>query len=229
MICDMAELVLIIPMLTRAHRVAPLIASIEENTDCEHTVLFVCTRGDVYVLAAVGDAMRSRPHLRCEILDANTVGDYAIKINHGYRVTDEPFMFLGADDLQFHADWWPKARRHFDNDMVGVVGTQDQCNDRVKRGTHSTHPVVARTYVDAHGTIDGPGVLHEGYVHEFVDDEFIQTAKRRRVFAFEHGSVVEHLHPMANKAPLDHMYAAQGSRMMIDRQTFQSRQHLWAR
>jgi len=227
MICDMPDLVIIIPMLARAHRVAPLIASIEENTDCDHTVLFVCTRGDGHVLAAVEDVMHSRPHVRCDVLDPNTVGDYAIKINHGYRVTDEPFLFLGADDLQFHPGWWPPALHHFVNPAIGVVGTQDQCNTRVRRGVHATHSVVSRRYVDAHGTIDGPGVLHEGYVHEFVDDEFVATARKRRAFAFEHRSIVEHLHPMVGKAPSDPMYAAQGSRMMIDRRTFQRREHLW--
>ena len=95
-------------------------------------------------------------------------------------------------------------------------------------GRHATHSVVSRRYAEDHGTIDHPGaVLHEGYLHEFVDDEFVGTAKSRGAFVFEHASVVEHLHPAVGKAPMDAMYAAQGSRMRIDRRTFLQRQHLW--
>jgi hypothetical protein len=44
-------------------------------------------------------------------------------------------------------------------------------------GRHSTHSLVTRDYVERFGTIDEAGVvLHEGYPHEFVDDEFVQTA-----------------------------------------------------
>lgn len=222
--CDrVRELVIIVPMLHRSHRVDPLIESIREATDVEHRVMFVGTLGDVAVI----DAITRHDDVDLELIEPNTVGDYAKKINHGYRATTEPYLFLGADDLRFHPGWFQAAVRHM-SARVGVVGTQDRCNTRVKRGVHATHSLVARSYVDAHGTIDEPGkVLHEGYVHEFVDDEFIATAKRRHAFLFEHRSVVEHLHPMVGKAPWDPMYAAQRTRMVVDRATFQQRQRLW--
>lgn len=225
----MRELVLIIPMLHRAHRVAPLIASIEEATECDHSILFVATDGDHDVIAEV----EKHRGVRLEVIAANTVGDYAKKINHGYRVSDEPLLFLGACDLHFHPGWFDVAARHIldqrnDRVQVGVVGTQDLANPRVRARRHSTHSLVSRAYVAERGTIDEPGkVLHEGYIHEFVDDEFVATAKKRRAFMFENRSVVEHLHPMVGKAPLDEMYVAQGARMVTDRRTFQKRAHLW--
>ena len=110
-----------------------------------------------------------------------------------------------------------------------MVGTQDKANQRVRRGLHATHSLVTRAYVDEHGTIDEPGkVLHEGYLHEYVDDEFVQTAKVRRAFAFEQRSVVEHLHPTVGKADWDPLYEAQTHRMKADRRVFIERQKLWA-
>lgn len=209
-------------MLHRAHRVAPLIESIEGATSCAHRILFVATEGDAAVIDAVNAC-----GAECEVIPPNPVGDYAIKINHGYRVTDEPYLFLGADDLEFHPGWFEAAVCHFEDPAVGVVGTLDMANSRVTKGRHATHSLVARSYVDAHGTIDGPGVLHEGYIHEFVDDEFIQTAMMRNAFRFEPESVVEHLHPMVGKAPMDELYAASRHRMRIDRGRYARRRRLW--
>lgn len=98
----------------------------------------------------------------------------------------------------------------------------------MKRGVHSTHTLVQRRYVDKYGTIDQPGqVLHEGYVHEFCDDELVGTAKKRGVWAFAADSVVEHLHAHYLKAPMDDLYAAQGERMDASRDLFRKRERLW--
>lgn len=220
----MAEVVLIIPMLTREHRVDPLIDSIRAATTVEHTILFVCTQGD----QAVIDAVEARPDVQFDVIAPNERGDYAKKINHGYSITDEPFLFLGADDLRFHRGWFEIARKAMSRPGIGVVGTQDRANQRVRQGRHATHSLVSREYVDLFGTIDEDGkVLHEGYLHEFVDDEFVETAKKRKAFAFEHRSVVEHLHPTVGKAPWDPMYKAQESRMRVDRRLFTERRRLW--
>ena len=219
----MAELVIIIPMLTRPHRVEPGIESIRAATSVDHTILFVCTEGD----QAVIDAVAAHPDVRLEVIPPNERGDYAIKINHGYSITDEPFLFLGADDLHFHRGWYETARKRMVG-RIGVVGTQDRANQRVRQGRHATHSLVSREYVDVCGTIDEPGkVLHEGYLHEFVDDEFVETARKRKAFAFEHRSVVEHLHPSVGKADWDPMYKAQTQRMRADRRVFVERRKLW--
>lgn len=111
---------------------------------------------------------------------------------------------------------------------VGVVGTWDRCNKRTKR-KHSTHSLVARWYADL-GTIDEPRkILHEGYVHEYVDDELVGTALKRRAYRHCQAAVVAHLHPMAGiGVPVDEMYAAQGERMAASRPLFLERRKLWA-
>ena len=69
----------------------------------------------------------------------------------------------------------------------------------------ATHSLIRRTYIDdPGGWLDGPGiVLHEGYSHNFVDEELCGLARKRRVFRFAKNSIVEHLHPHWGKAEMD--------------------------
>ena len=213
--------VVLVPVLNRPHRAAPLVDSVRRTSDAR--VLFLCTPGD------------DEEQEACRATGADVIvtdeplrpGDYARKINAGYRQTREPLLFLAADDLEFHAGWLEAAIACLDG-TVQVVGTNDLGNARVMAGEHSTHTLVTRSYVDRFGTIDQPGeVLHEGYPHEFVDDEFVATAKKRGVWAFAADSHVEHLHPNWGKAPMDALYAEQGARMRQGQRVFQKRQRLW--
>jgi hypothetical protein len=217
----MADLAILVPMLGRAHRVAPLLESIREATP-DARVLFLVTTGDLPVI----DVLDSIGAERVE-LPGRTRGDYAVKINTGYRLTAEPLLFLAADDLHFHPGWFEQATAKL-TPGVGVVGTNDLCNRRTMRGEHSTHSLVTREYVERFGTIDEPGkILHEGYVHEFVDDELVGTARKRRAYAHAAKAVVEHLHPMNGQAPMDSLYRRQGMRMRASRDLYQRRRQLW--
>lgn len=210
----------LVPMLHRAHRVVPLLESIDATSSAR--VVFICSPGDDKVLAEIDDV--GAEHIE---VDGPHPGDYARKINAGYRHTTEPLLFLGADDLLFHPGWFEAAVAKLD-DGIGVVGTNDLGSQRVMRGEHATHSLVTRDYADQYGTIDRRfEVLHEGYPHEFVDDEFVATAKHRDAWAFAEDSHVEHLHPSWGKAPMDDMYAQQSARMAVGRRVFRARRHLW--
>jgi len=89
--------------------------------------------------------------------------------------------------------------------------------------------MIRRRYADDLGTIDEPGkILHEGYPHEYVDDELVETAKARDAWTFAAGSVVEHLHPSWGKAPRDALYNAQRRRMEDGRRVYLRRRKLWS-
>lgn len=216
--------VILVPVLRRPRNVAPLVRSVHENTPEPHRLLFVATAGDLEEITAIRDAgadlLEVPPYPR---------GDYARKINAGYRSSSEPFLFLGADDLAFHPGWLSAALSEFERPEIGVVGTQDLApTERARTGQHATHSLVRRSYVDERGTIDRRGeVLHPGYWHEYVDDEFIATARARGAFVFAHGSVVEHLHPSWGKAPTDELYAQQRRRMSHGRALYARRRRLW--
>jgi glycosyltransferase involved in cell wall biosynthesis len=210
---------ILVPVLNRPHRVEPLLDSIARATPNPHVVLFICDPGDRAeqdAIAAAGGWMISPG------------GNYASKINAGIRATSEPLIFTGADDLDFHPGWLKHASALM-SDTIGVVGTNDLCNPRVIDGEHSTHSLVARWYAQL-GTIDEPDsgkLLHEGYPHEFVDDELIATAKHRGAYAHAHRAVVEHLHPDAGKAPTDALYEGRRRRMRRGRVIFHERSALW--
>jgi len=207
---------ILVPVLGRPHNVKPLLDSIRETTP-RARVLFICDPGDDAEMEAI----------KAEGGEYIVVkGNYAKKINEGVRQTTEPLILQAADDLKFHPEWLERAKERI-SDGVGVVGTNDLSSKRVMAGTHATHALFTREYVQR-GTIDDPTkVLHEGYPHEFVDDEFIETAKKRNAFVHAPDSVVEHLHPYAGKAPLDELYSKAGRRMLIGRVRFLWRRRLW--
>lgn len=213
----MQALVVLIPVLRRPHRVQHVLSSLHANTPEPCRALFIASPGDDDEHAAIR---------RCGADMIIVDGNYAAKINEGVRQTTEPLLFLGADDLAFHPRWLEHAKRRIKG-SVHVVGTNDLCNRRVMRGEHSTHSLVTRAYTH-HGTIDDPSrLLHEGYPHEYVDDEFVGTARRRNAFASAADSIVEHLHPQVGKAPMDDLYAAQVQRMRRGKSLYLKRRPLW--
>lgn len=204
------------PVLDRPHRVAPLLESVRHATP-DARVIFIPDPEDGLTRSAIADVRGEERPIE---------GNYARKINAGIALTDEPLIFLGADDLDFHEGWFEKAKSRMGYG-IGVVGTNDICNPRVIQGTHSTHSLIARWYADL-GTIDEAGkLLHEGYEHEFVDDELVGTAKHRGAWAFAEDAIVEHLHPDVGKAPMDDLYAARRMRMRQGRKVFANRCPLW--
>jgi glycosyltransferase involved in cell wall biosynthesis len=220
---------ILLPVLGRPHRIMPVADSALEATP-NGRVVFLATADDEAVIREIRNVcLGFGDQVTFDVLPPNRRGDYARKINRGIAVTDEEFVFFGADDLAFHPGWFDRAVALM-SDEIAVVGTQDLANRRVLRGDHSTHPLVARWYVDQAGTIDEPRsgkALHEGYWHEYVDDEFIATAKARQVWAFCHDAVVEHLHPSVGKAPVDDLYAAEPQRMVQGRILFERRKWMW--
>lgn len=226
---DTPHTVVIVPVLRRVHRVAPFLDSLEAATPEPHRTVFVATGTDRPMIAEILRLAEDDPTISLEVLAPNRVGDYAKKVNHAAAVSWEPFLFLGADDLDFHPGWLTAALAAMADPAIGVVGTQDLApTPRAQAGEHATHCLVRREYVERFGTIDEPGkVLHEGYPHEFVDDEFVETAKHRQAWAFAFDSVVEHLHPSWGKAPTDELYRGQRRRMEDGRRVFVRRRRLW--
>lgn len=217
----MGPTVVLVPVLGRPHRVGPLLEDIAAATDEEHRVLFVASRSD----------HRTRAELRALAADhiaVGGVGSYAEKINAGYRATDEPVLFMAADDLHFHPGWLTEALGLLD-DRIEVVGTNDLGNPRTIRGDHSCHNLFTRRYIrERSGVVDEPDtVLHEGYRHAFVDDEFVGTAKHREAWAFAATAVVEHLHPFFGKGDMDRTYRLGQSFNAEGRRLHRRRRHLW--
>lgn len=221
-----------IPVLNRPHRVEPLLASLLATTrervksggDGVVAPVFICSPSDSAQVMEV--ELNGCTPLIVDWEPGRA--DYAKKMNYAWRHTDHDWVLLGADDLVFHPGWLEEALRVHDETHACVIGTNDIGNARVTSERHSTHTMVSRAYGEC-GTIDDPTVLlHEGYWHNFVDDEFVQTAMHRETWAFAPGCVVEHLHPHWGKAAIDDTYRKGLARFEDDQQTYAGRRLLWA-
>ena len=148
-------------------------------------------------------------------------------MNFGFEMTERPFVFLGADDIQFTPGWSERALERMD--AHSVVATNDEANAQVKRGEFGTHCLVRRSYVtEVGGSLDGPGVLlHEGYDHNFVDRELCHLAQSRGQYAFAKDSVVRHKHPLWRTARWDATYRKALDKFHEDRMLFLERSVQW--
>jgi hypothetical protein len=216
----------IIPVLDRPEQVARVMKSLERSlVEHEAVPYFVASEWDRDERAALYDA--EAPHF--VVPWERERGDFARKMNHGIKLTEEPWIFLGADDLHFHEGWLDTALSFAVNYGKRVVGTNDLGNAEVKAGRHSTHSLVGRSYVDEHGTADGDlgKALHEGYDHQYVDNEFVETARYRGEFVQAQSAVVEHLHPHWRKGEHDSTYDLALASTIEDRDLFRARRRLW--
>ncbi len=212
---------LLIPVLRRPQNAQPLVDSIHRNTCVDHQVVFICSADDEAEIAA---CKVTNAHV--EMIDRD---GYAEKINHGAWLSGADFVFLGADDLRFHLGWDIEAIRVWDTTGMPVIGTNDLGNPSVMAGKHATHSLVHHSYL-AQGTIDDTTkLLHEGYAHNWVDTEFVETAISRAAFDFAKESHVEHLHPIWKKGVNDPVYALGRERYHDDRRIFMRRRPLWRR
>jgi len=153
------------------------------------------------------------------------MGSFAEKVNRAFEVSDEPWLFIVGDDVRFHPGWLDQAMEVSHGPNVHVVGTNDLGNAAVMAGEHATHLFISRAYVEHLGaSLDGPGIVcHEGYRHWYVDNEIVELAKKRKVWAPCLASHVEHLHPLFRKGAMDAVYAIGQAAAETDRALWQQR------
>lgn len=217
----------LVPVLGRPGNAAPLHESLRGTSTAR--LVFVCSPGDRRQIAACR-AIRDR-RVQVEVAAwAAGPGDYARKINLGVKATEEPWLLQAGDDIRFHPGWAEEALRVAAASGARVIGTNDLGNPRTIRGRHSTHSLVARAYVEERGTLDAAGLmLHEGYEHNYVDDELVWTAQRRGEYAPAPGCRIEHLHPSWGKAAGDATYDRGRDGFDRDRRRWTVRQQQWRR
>lgn len=219
----MPEITILIPMLGRPDRAQAVADSIFEHTQVPYEIVFLCNGNDdetARACLATGARM-------FYVDDERRPGDYARKINYGFISTESPYVFTGACDLEFRDGWDTAAIALSEKEDAGVIGTNDGANPLVIRGKHSTHSLVSRRYIERVGGtwFDGPGILfHEGYDHQFVDNELVQAAQDRKEWAFSKRSFVRHLHPFYGGLKMDETYKTSLAHGREDAAIFAERQ-----
>lgn len=203
----MTDVSVLVPVLNRPARALPLAESLVASVDdVALELVFLVTTGDVEQRVACEAACthvntgQMSDYVSAQIIVVPwpvTRGDYARKINYGLWRTRTPYVLCAADDVRFGKAWADIAVDVAQTTGMCFVATNDNANPSVKAGEHATHPLVCRDYALECGTIDTPGLIyHEGYWHQFVDNEATETAKWRDCYAAAPDSVVQHMHPI---------------------------------
>lgn len=191
----------LLPVLGRPESSARIVENILSVSTSVSEIIFLFTPGDDQH-EVVQQLDREHESVLAVSVGPLAPGDYARKINLGFKIASAPFVLLGASDLRFHSRWDTEALHVAEQTGAGVIGTDDMANPSVKAGRHSTHPLVRRTYIDGvGGTFDqGAGVVYcEQYDHQAVDNELCTAAILRKQWAFAKESKVQHLHPIFDK------------------------------
>lgn len=215
---------ILIPTYGRADRLERIVTNVAAATSVEYTLTFAVEVDDTATLEKLDELGVAR-------VTNKGPRSYAGAINTAYRQTSQRYLFAGADDVLFYAGW-DRALELMDG-WFTVVGTNDQLNVYVLAGSHATHYFVDRTYLDEIGGVvdEGPGsFLHEGYTHQYVDTEFIGTAKMRARFRPCFTSIVEHVHAYSQKeyrAAPDSTTAKAFEHADEDSRLYDSRRDLW--
>lgn len=215
---------ILIPCLGRPETIVRLKESKAMTTMQAVELVFICSPDDNEVIS---ECISER--VRYHVMDRHYGRhDYAKKMNYGYRMTERPWILLGAQDILFHDGWDVAALRCATETGKRVIGTNDLGNpESFRKGAFSTHPLVARSYVEEHGTIDDEGIVSEVYDHNWVDRELAETAAYRDEWHFCRASVVEHLHPHWGKGTDDATYRKGMRNFGRDRMLYNSRRPLW--
>ena len=198
------EIAVIVPVIERPWAAEPFMESWRATTKGHSRVHPVLNQyGDWDTYEAWVKALSKAKALEYPpIVHSKTT--YAHKVNHAYWATHEPYLLLVGDDVQFHPGWESAALRVAQD--YPVVSTNDGHRDDLH--LLAIHPMFSRKYLDEQGaTVDGPGTLaHEGYHHNYVDQEWSYVARKRGVLGYAPDCLIEHLHPLWGKGEEDHIY-----------------------
>lgn len=223
MINPFKKIAVLIPTLGRHQNMWRVIANLQENTDPSlFTPYFIVENTDTNSINTANDL---------GVLAIINEGEpcYADCINTAYRKTNEPFLFLGADDLGFQRGWAENALSHM-KPGVGVCGTNDLGGIEIGHGRDATHFLVSRHYIQTlSGRVDMPDVVLYPYSHNYCDKEFVETARSRHAYVYCPKAIVEHIHPAWGKGKWDQTYDKGQKTDWQDREIYRSRQHLWSR
>ena len=231
---DPPTILVIVPTVSSRDNLATLVNS------------FNATKNDTTEMLVVVDNDVPEAHL--EFLDHAGVrryrhdGSFAVKVNAGYQLYqggeseinghEIDAVFVCGDDVNFHPGWVEALIATRAATGALVIGANDLgTQSRLKDGTHATHWLIDTDYIDTQGASwNTPGLIaHEGYRHWYVDDEIVTKARDLGVWAWAEDAIVEHLHPLYDKAEWDDTYQVGKDHAWADGLVWKLRRHLYSR
>lgn len=214
----------ILPVFQRPQRAAFVLHSLAASErEVKLRPLFMVSFGDETELRAVKQTGADF----VQLFEGRRCGDYARKINLGAALTLEPWVFTGADDVAFEPGWADVAIAFAEKSGLRAIGVNDLGRWAKHKQPPATHFLVARSYL-TEGTADERDVIfHTGYDHNYVDTEFMETARSREAYGYCAAAVVEHMHPVWRKGRRDPVYALGQRHTKEDYNHYLKRRQLW--
>lgn len=187
---------ILIPSLNRPQRLRQTISYLHANTAEPHRLLFcVSDIESKVILSELGEWY----------LDDSDDPDrrYVTRMNKLVRhIDDADAVFFGSDDVIHHPGWLTEAWKVLEDFSCVVVNDGHNPN-----GTQA----LMRAGFLPFAVFDSPGdAFHNGYIHNFADNEQHFTAFKQGEYARAMESHVEHLHPLFqsdNAIPWDATYS----------------------
>lgn len=206
-----------IPSLNRPRGLERVLLNIKISTPEPHMIYVMVSEDD---LESQNICRKNRVYYWTDV-DPET--QYFVpRIQRLFEKTSEPWFFTGSDDIIFSLNWLTRCFSAAE-DNIKVICPNDGHNPK------GTNFLVNRGYVmERGGNWDTPGyVYHPSYRHNYSDDELVNVALCRGVYARALNVLVESTHPCWGNAPSDSTYGRAYEVWGSDENLYKSRTHLW--
>lgn len=211
---DPQNTAILIPSLWRPESLKRTIDNIRETTPEQHAIYAMVDESDpasLEVCQTMG--------VSCWTDDA---GYFVPRIQFLFEHTAEPFFFTGSDDIVYTPGWLTGC-------FAAMESHHKVCCPNDGHNPKGTNFLVERQYVlEQGGNFDTPGyVYHPDYLHNFSDDEMVNTGCFRGVYVRAMDVLVESTHPAWGNSQVDNTYMRMYEADAQDRELYYSRWHLW--
>lgn len=217
------KLAIFLPTYKRPNILLKVARNIEHNTHNPHKLYFGIELDDA-------ESMKVLKHNKLNFYVNEYDPSFSNTIQTLYEHTDEPIFMMANDDFYFTYNWDEAPMKVLtEHGNIMVLGVHDGNPSNTK---YSTISLVKRTYIEQQsGVIDMPRRVLYPYNHNFVDDEFTETAQARRVWDKLEAPCIIHQHHsftwVSERNELDETYKKNDALAGLDTQTYFSRRPLW--
>jgi hypothetical protein len=205
---------ILIPSLWRAKALGRVIDNIRATTPEPHAIYTVVDKAD--------PASQRQCQQKGVQFWTDDAGYFVQRIQFLFEHTEEPWIFTGSDDI-IHSPGWLSGCFEVMEPWHKICCPNDGHNAK------GTNYLVERDYImEQGGNFNTPGfVYHPDYLHNFSDDEMVNTGIYRGVYTRAWDVVVESTHPTWGNAPMDDTYMRMYTADPRDRALYYSRWQLW--
>jgi len=214
------QLAIWLPTYKRPHKLQEVADNIAQTTRSSYQLYFGLEPDDTDGIEAAKQVGGAKV-----IINRYNMG-YADTVQSMYEDSDEEFAFHANDDFLFLDGWDETPMSMFKTPHIMMVGVKQREAD----DDCSAICFWRTSYIrDQSGVIDMPNRVFYPYHHNYQDTESTQTARYRGVWAKCDKPCIEHQHPGFTGGEKDETYKKNDATADKDRQTFESRKHLWGK